>query len=519
MRPRASEADGVKICAGAVTSAGLAVNEEAEPIYFMKRITRSLLALSLPLMSLAPLSAALNSSIVSGDSQWVLHVDLNSLRDSTVGKEIVTQATVLQAEAMKGKQMPIQVDVPKLLATIGSITAYGANLSQDPNLIDGALIFQGTPDLRAIAEGVVAQATVTTPDMISELKDLPFEAYSVAGQLIVAFPKEPIILISKSKAQLLTALNVYRGDAPSLAKVSASPLKSLVKNSKGSFFLAASVVPSGNFFPENAPQARILQMAKSASVELGESSQQTFAHVQLLASSDDMADKLMKILQGMAAMASLAESSDQHLTEFLKSVAVTREKNTVTLRLAYSSERLVQMFRDLQQQKKQPRRQDGGVQRDVSTGPVPPVEGKVLLQWTADQQLGNMGVSPKTMVSQTIAKVPLSAGSVIVLTGHRDDGENARFDYVEITPADGGIAQRIEAEGMTLNNYTVLDTRHGSGGKMIQSHDSYGTARFTFAGADGVYTVTVRYVDENDGASSFFISTLDPQPESQPEKP
>ena len=486
----------------------------------MKRITRSLFALSLPLMSLAPLSAAVNSSIVGGDSQWVLHVDLNSLRDSTVGKEIVTQATALQAEAMKGKQMPIQVDVPKLLATIGTITAYGANLSQDPNLIDGALIFQGTPDLRAIAEGVVAQATVTTPEAISELKDLPFEAYSVGGQVIVAFPKEPIILVSKSKAQLLKALEVYRGDAPSLAKVSASPLKSLVRNSKGSFFLAASVVPSGNFFPENAPQARILQMAKSASVELGESSQQTFAHVQLLASSDEMADKLMKILQGMAAMASLAESSDQHLAEFLKSVAVTREKNTVTLRLAYSSERLVQMIRDLQQQQKsRPQKMDGGVVRDVSSGPVPPVEGKVLSQWKADQQLGDMGVSSKTMVSQTIVKVPLSEGTVIVLTGQREGGENARFDYVEITPADGGIAQRIEAESMTLHNYTVLDTRHGSGGKMIQSHDSYGTARIPFAGAGGVYTVTVRYVDENDGASSFFISTLDPQTESQPEKP
>jgi len=491
----------------------------------MKRINRTLLALSLPLMSLAPLplTAALDTKIVSADALWVMHIDLNSLRDSTVGKELMVQAMMLQAEAMKKEQMPVQVDVPKLLTTIGSITAYGTNLSQDPNLVDGALIFQGTADLRKIAEGAVAQATVTTPDKISELKDMPFEAYSVAGQLIVAFPKEPIILVSKSKTQLLAAHKIFRGDAPSLAKAKASPLNGLIRNQTGAFVLAASVVPSGDFFPDDAPQARILQMAKSASVELGEENKQTFAHVQLLASSDDSADKLMKILQGIAAMVSLAESSDRYLAEFLRSVAVTREKNIVTLHLAYSSERLVQMARDFQQKQVQrPRRNntvDGGVQRDVSSGPVPPVEEKVILKWKGDQQLGDIGVSLKTLVSRSVANIALAPGQVVILTGHRNEGENARFDYVEIAPTDGGAAQRIEAESMKLDKYTVLNNRHASDGKLIQAHDSYGTARFPFTGSAGNYTITVRYVDETDGESDFFLSVKDAAVEKSAAKP
>jgi hypothetical protein len=490
----------------------------------MKRINHTLLALSLPLMSLAPLTltAALDTKIVSADALWVMHIDLNSLRDSTVGKELMVQAMTLQAEAMKKENMPVQIDVPKLLTTIGSITAYGTNLSQDPNLVDGALIFQGTADLRKIAEGAVAQATVTTPEKITELKDLPFEAYSIGGQLIVAFPKEPIILVSKSKTQLLAAHKIFRGDAPSLAKAKASPLNGLIRNQTGAFVLAASVVPSGDFFPDDAPQARILQMAKSASVELGEENKQTFAHVQLLASSDDSADKLMKILQGIAAMVSLAESSDQYLAEFLKSVAVTREKNIVTLHLAYSSERLVQMGRDFQQkQRSRPSRpQDDGVRRDVTSGPVPAVEEKVILQWKADQNLGDLGVNPKTFASRTVANVALKTGEIIVLTGHRNDGENARLDYIEIAPANGsGASQRIEAEDMKLANYSHLSSRHASGGKLIQSLDSWATARFPFAGAEGMYTLTVRYVDENDGVSSFFVSVKDAAVEKLPGKP
>jgi|GEM_PF-1145547 len=479
----------------------------------MKRILRPFLALSLPLMTLAPLSlnAALDAKIVGADAQWVMHVDLTSLRDSVVGKELVAQATVLQAEAMKGKQFPVQVDLPKLFATIGSITAYGSNLAQDPKLVDGALIFKGTPDLRAIAEGAVAQATITTPDMLTELKDLPFEAYSIHGELIVAFPKEPIILVSKSKTQLLSAYKVFRGDAPSLAKTKNSPLTSLIHDQTGAFVLAASVVPSEKFFPEDAPQARILQMAKSASVELGETAGRTFADVQLLASSDDSADKLMKILQGITAMISLAQSNDQYVSEFLRSVSVAREKNTVRLHAEYSSERLVSMFREFkeEQARGRQRREEQGVERDVASGPVPPVEEKVVLQWKADEELGDLGVSPKTLVSRSVGNVQLNAGATLILTGHRDAGENARFDYLEIAPVSGGAAKRIEAETMTRQNYTVLANRSASGGKLIQAHDSFGTARVVFTGAPGLYTLTVRYVDENDGKSDFFLSVKD----------
>lgn len=491
----------------------------------MKRIIRSTLAFGLPLLALTACAkdladssgqslalagshsaSGLNSKIVSSDAQWLMHLDLNALRDSTVGKELVTQAIAFQAMAMQGQKFPIQIDIPKLLETIGSITAYGTNLSQDPNLVDGALVFQGTPDLRKIAEGAVAQATVTTPEHITELKDMPFEAYSIGGQLIVAFPKEPIILLSKSKAQLLSAHKVFRGDSPSLAKAKDSPLTGLVRNQTGAFVLAASVVPSGEFFPQDAPQARILQMAKSASVELGEVNKQTFAHVQLLAASDESADKLMKILQGITAMISLAESSDQYLSEFLKSVAVSREKNTVTLHLAYSSERLIQMLNEVKKAHSEER-------RPSPSRPKPPkIEGTIVGTWVADQQMGTETVSPQGLVAKTFENVALSSGSLIILTGERESGENARIDRVELSPAGGGQPLRFEAEHMNLKGYEVETNAAASGGKLIKAQAQRATARFQFPGADGSYTLTVRYCDENDGKSSYTVSVKNPDP-------
>jgi hypothetical protein len=470
----------------------------------MKRITRALLALSLPLMSLAslPLDAALNTKAVIADALWVMHLDFNALRESVVGRELVGQAMALQAQELKNENMPVQLDIPKLLETIGSITAYGTNLSQDPNLVDGALILQGTADLRKIAEGAMAQATVTQPGKVTELKDMPFEAYSLDGQLIMAFPKESIVLVSKSKTQLLAALKVYRGEAPSLAQTRNSPLNGLIRNQTGAFVLAASVVPSAEFFPQDAPQARILQMAKSASIELGENSKQTFAHVQLLAASDEMADKLMKILQGITAMISFAETSDKYLAEFLKSVTVTREKNMVTLHLAYSSERLIQMLNEV----KDAHRHKPNTHSAPTRPKQPTVEGVVVGTWVADQKIGTDAVSPQGFVTKTLENVSLSPGAVVIVTGVREGGENARVDRIDLTPAGGGRTLAFEAEYMNLKGYEEEKNSAASGGRLIKAHSQVATARFQFSGAEGLYTVVVRYCDETDGKSPYTVS-------------
>lgn len=475
----------------------------------MKRRIRPLFAFGLSLLPLVPLaSAALDTKIIGADAQWLMHLDFDSLRESAVGREIVTQVEAMQSEA---NPSALQLNIPRVLQLVGSVTAYGANLSQNPELVDGALVLQGKPELRKIAEGFAVQQALTSPDKFAAITDLPFDAYSVGGELIIGFPPEPIILLSKSREQLLNARLVFQGKAKSLAKASDSPLRGLVRNQTGGFVLAASVVPSENFFPADAPQARILQMTKSASLEVGESDDKTFAHVQLLASSDEMADKLMKILDGITAMVSLAESNDRALADFLQSVTVKRTGTMVTLHLAYASERLVQMFHDLQKaggRRNDGRWEDGGVVRDVVDGPVPPVEQPVLVSWVADQDLGDIGVSARTLVSRTVPGVALVPGSTLVLTGHREGGENARFDYVEITPAAGGQARRVEAEEMSLVNYTRLPNRHASGGNVIQLHDPSGTARWVFDGSAGDYTLTVRYVDETDGRSTFFVSVL-----------
>ncbi len=460
----------------------------------MNHLLRSALFV-FPLLASLPLEAAYNPAIVAADARWVVHADLNALRASTLGKELVTAIEKAQAGATAGV---IGLDVSKVLATVGTLTAYGTNLSGKPEAIDGALVLQGTADLRKIAESLLLQGTLAEPKVFSEVTDLGFPAYAIADpkakpeanlQVIVAFPPEPIVLVGKSREQLRKARDVFRGAAPSLVQTPASPLNRLAAGADGAFLFSASVVPTEPLFPQNAPQARILQLANSGAIALGERGANTFAHVELLASSDHNADKLMKILQGMTAMFSLAETTDKQLAEFLNSTAVARQDNTVTLDLAYSSARLVTMVQALQTQ---------ATPRPANRQP-PIVLGKAVAEWGGDGVAAAAGTNPTAPAERTIENVTLATGNLLTLGRSLNGGRQARFNRVEITPAAGGQPLVFTTEFMRSVRGTMW--------------------QLSFPGADGVYHLKVAYTPDPDGKAKYAVSVHDPKAPTPPPAP
>jgi hypothetical protein len=448
----------------------------------MNTICRSALAFAAALAPFHFARAAFDARIVAAESRWVVYSDFNALKASTLGRELVAFAEKAQLE---NNAAPVALNVRKLLETIGSVTAYGANFSQDAKAIDGTLVVQGTPDLRKIVEGFLVQATLTQPQQFSEVKDLPFTAYAIKPggsqpELIVAFPPEPVVFVSKSRPQLLRARDVFQGKAPSLAQTPSS-LTPFLKRSAGAFLFAASVVPSQDMIPAS-PQARVLQMAESGALAFGESGDRTFAHVELATASDDAADKMMKILDGVAAMLSLAETTDRQLAEFINSTHVARDGRIVTLDLAYSSERLVQMWQSVRQSERPRRVPDS-----------PPVSGRVVAQWETDED-GTSDVS-----WQQIDNVTLANGARVTLGWRASGGKGARFEQVEIVPASGAGAQLVFGPKL----WTTAGNR----------------ALFSFPGMTGTYTLKVGYIATPGTKAKFAVSVSEPRSAAADDRP
>ena len=249
----------------------------------------------------------------------------------------------------------------------------------------------------------------------------------------------------------------------------------------------ASVVPTEPLFPQNAPQARILQLATSGALAIGEQGGNTFAHAELLASSGNNAEKLMKILQGMTAMLSLAESNDKQLAEFLNSTTVAREKDTVTLDLAYSSARLAQMIQAM--------RASGEV-RPANRAPTI-TAGTAVAEWGGD----DAKLAPdaaKTPVVREIQNVKLGTGDMITLGRSLNGGRDAKFLRVEAVPTGGGAP-------LTFTSEFMRSVR----GSMWQ---------FPFPAADGSYTLKVSYLPDPEGKAKFAVSVREPKaaPNSPP---
>ncbi len=431
-----------------------------------------------------PAHASLNPAHVAADARWVVHVDLEALRASAIGQELVAAVEKEQAAATVGG---VGLNVAKLLQTIGSLTAYGSNLDKDPTKIDGALIVQGTADFRKIAESLLLQGTIAQPKIFTEDTSFPFPAYAVAepnskaeGKIavVVAFPPEPIVIISKSKDQLMRARDVFRGSAPSLAKTPGSPLHRLGAHAARAYLYAATVVPAENVFPQNAPQTRMLQLAGAGSLALGEHGENTFAHAELVASSSSNADKLAKILQGMTAALSFAETTDKALADFINSTTVARNGDTVTLDLAYSTARLTAMAQSLRKP-----------EAPAAPKVAPITSGRTLAEWTAPAVAG----SDSADASHAIENAELKNGATISLGWRGNGGKGVRFQRVEIAPAGGGAPLVFRADMM----------RAAGRGNMAQ---------FAFPGADGAYSLKVTYATDPEGKAACAVSIRDPKP-------
>lgn len=466
--------------------------------------------------------AAFNPAVVSGDAQWVVHLDFDGLRDTVIGREIIAyvqkQMPQLPAGAGTGGPAPdVRLNFDRLLLTVGSVTAYGANFVPDPNKLDGALILSGSPELRKIAESLVLQGAIGSPRDIVEEKGLPFDAYRLGGEVLIGFPAEPIIIISKAKAQLVKAHEVVRGAAPSLAKTANSPLLPLLRQPGRSFLLAASLAPPDLRNLPDGPQARILQLTEAGSIALGETEGKTTTHLALVAPDDATATKLQKIVEGMTAMLSLAETSDRQLQEFLQSTRVARKDRAVTLDLAYSSERLVQMFSMIQAGMNP---QPGNRPPPASAPSAPSRPPAVTVgEWKLDGAPPEATPGEALLVTHKLDNVRLVNGATIQVMARREGsvapGGGARLDLVEISPAGGGAPLRFEAEGMRLSNFRNVQTPYASRGRLVVMMGTNASATLEFPGIDGEYTVAVRYVDESDAKTTLAVTVREPAPPPQ----
>jgi len=147
---------------------------------------------------------------------------------------------------------------------------------------------------------------------------------------VSAQPKQPVI-ISKSQAEVERARTVLAGQAPN--GTAPQSLIELPNQPQSFFFLALA-----RGFNDEAPippQAKVLKMADTLRLALGENGGQVLLNIALKAKNAEVCQQIQQVLQGIVAVVALGQVENKDLQQLVQSIQVTTNNLTVNVDLKY----------------------------------------------------------------------------------------------------------------------------------------------------------------------------------------
>ena len=260
---------------------------------------------------------------VAADARWLLHVDLDALRESGASAFLVTQW--LQARPIQnhldGIREAIGLDVTK---DLHGITLYGEKLVPDR----GAVVARASLDPSRVMAFLARQSDyekqeIGGHEVLSWVERRGGEKHTVFGAMLG--PEG--MVFSRDVDDLAAALAVLDGKAASLAD-SESPLKGPAP--VGAVVLVRACGLSEAQLPLKSP---ILRLSEILSLAAGEEVDgAAFVEVRLTAASEKHVAEFHDVAVGLVALARLMRDNDEDVLRLLDAVAIRTEDRTVVAR-------------------------------------------------------------------------------------------------------------------------------------------------------------------------------------------
>jgi len=270
----------------------------------------------------------LQKGFVPADAKWLVHLDLDSFRDSKMGETVLKEK--LAAPLAHLKEVA-KVDVEVILQKLHSITAYGMDF-ETGRKANGVLLLSGSEETRQILEAFLAGQILQNGDgPIKQLQKEPFKLYSVNNEVFISCGGNGQVLVSKSREQLEEARKTLAGNGRTARSNDPFSGYASVPNT---FFLLA-VAEGFNENPAIPPQAKILKMAEGARIVLGEKAENLFLNLALKAKDSEVIQQIRAVLDGMKALVALGQSENKDLLELIQGTQVASTEKIVTVNIEY----------------------------------------------------------------------------------------------------------------------------------------------------------------------------------------
>ena len=271
---------------------------------------------------------------VPDDAKWLVHLDVDNLRESKVGNVLIKDVLAKPLAKLKSE---MKVDGELILKKLHSLTAFGNDFKAGPEA-NGVLVLSGEAETQKIVEGfLAAQILQNENGPVKKLQQDPFNLYSLHDQIFVSLQSTGQVVLGKSRTEVEKAISMLAGKTkPS------NPSKAFsgYANVTNTFFFLA--VAEG--FNEKAalpPQADILKKATGARIVLGERADRIFANLALKAKDPEVIQQIQQVLEGMKALVLLGQSENKELLELVQSTKVSATEKLVSVNIEYPLSKII----------------------------------------------------------------------------------------------------------------------------------------------------------------------------------
>jgi hypothetical protein len=287
---------------------------------------------------LLPLHAApLDPKQVSADAKWVIHMDVDALKQSTVmqrayAKEASRWKDIKNRMAAIRDQMCMDPTVD-----LHAVTLYGPK----PGRTDGVMIVHAAVDQKEFVGKVGKAPGYRT------MNHGPYTLHSwtqADGPVSSAFFDHNLVLLAKTDADVTAALDVLDGKSPSLAGKS-SPLAGAPPS--GTILIVRAIGLAGLDIPFKSP---LLNQCESFDLVAGEDKGQSFSEAHLATRSAAVAGQVRKIIEGIEATLELQYGSEPAVLGLLKGVRVEIADQTVNIAVRTSADELWKLIEKISSQ-------------------------------------------------------------------------------------------------------------------------------------------------------------------------
>ncbi|MBL7214369.1 MAG: hypothetical protein ISS71_01690 [Phycisphaerae bacterium] len=289
---------------------------------------------TLMISSVAP-GGSLQKEHVRGDAKWLLHVDLDALRSSEIGKLIQNDIQTQHQEKIDAMAQLLGSD---LTEDLHAVTLYGASAGEE----NASALFYGNYNKEKLLTLLVLNEAYSKSEYNGKTLHHWMDEKRQKDQYGV-FAADDLIVIAQTEESVIATLDVLSGKVPSLAQQKDATLYSLCQGRDDAIALAAAEELSE--LAENNQHAATLKNSRLLAALVAEKAGDMKVDIHLEAQNEDAAMQIEQVVRGILAFAMLQNQQYPQFGKLLQSIDLSRDKNALDCTFIYPSAELYEIIK------------------------------------------------------------------------------------------------------------------------------------------------------------------------------